>query len=51
MILQLDAKVHEELFKELGDNLMKRQLFDLALDCWLALHDRSVGLGRTSRQC
>ncbi|GMK54381.1 hypothetical protein CspeluHIS016_0109670 [Cutaneotrichosporon spelunceum] len=41
IILQLDAKVHEGLFKELGDNLMKRQLFDLALDCWLAIHDQS----------
>ncbi|KLT39056.1 TPR-like protein [Cutaneotrichosporon oleaginosum] len=41
MILELDAKVHEGLFKELGDNLMKRQLFDLALECWLALHERS----------
>jgi hypothetical protein len=30
---------------------MKRQLFDLALDCWLALHDRSVSFCRTSRQC
>lgn len=34
--------MHEGLFKELGDNLMKRQLFDLALECWLAIHERSV---------
>lgn len=42
MILQLDAKVYGALFKELGENLMKRQTFDLALECWLALHERSV---------
>lgn len=43
MILQLDAALHANIFKELGETLMKRQLWELALDCWDALHEQSVG--------
>lgn len=38
------------MFKELGDALMKRELWDTAIDFWGSLHDRAgVGLSTLSQ--
>lgn len=42
-ILDLDADIHTSLFIELGEALMKRQMWEPALEFWAALHDRNVG--------
>ncbi|WOO80159.1 Transcription factor tau subunit sfc4 [Vanrija pseudolonga] len=39
-ILELDALIHSRMFKELGDALMKRELWESAIEFWASLHDR-----------
>ncbi|KAL1412045.1 transcription factor TFIIIC subunit tfc4 [Vanrija albida] len=39
-ILELDALIHSTMFKELGDALMKRELWESAIEFWASLHDR-----------
>lgn len=34
--------IHGEMFKDLGEALMKRQQWELALECWAELHDRQI---------
>lgn len=42
VIFDLDAMIHGDMFKELGEALMKRQLWETALECWAVLHDRDL---------